>query len=68
MHLAAALNVPGKSFPMLLETFPWLSYFPSAPWMRGMTRRRSSRGFFFFLAKEAAEVRFAFQALTLKGR
>ncbi|ORY79768.1 putative cytochrome P450 [Leucosporidium creatinivorum] len=57
MHLAAALNVPGKSFPMLLETFPFLSYFPRrlAPWMRGMSRRRSSRGFFFFLAKEAAE-------------
>jgi hypothetical protein len=22
MHLAAALNVPGKTFPMLMETFP----------------------------------------------
>src|SRR3569833_2406046 len=40
MHLAADLNVPGKSLPMLMETFPWLARFPAAlaPWKRGLTR------------------------------
>ena len=28
MHRAAALNVPGKTFPMLMETFPCKPYQP----------------------------------------
>ncbi|EJT98951.1 cytochrome P450 [Dacryopinax primogenitus] len=57
MQRAAELNVPGKTFPMLLETFPILSYFPPeiAPWMHGL-RRGGGRayGFFYALAEEAA--------------
>lgn len=54
MHLAADLNVPGKSFPMLMETFPFLSKFPNsiAPWKHGLGRKRSFH-FFYALADEA---------------
>jgi hypothetical protein len=31
MHRAAALNVPGKTFPMLMETFPCKFIFTSSP-------------------------------------
>lgn len=56
MHLAADLNVPGKSFPMLMETFPWLARFPNAiaPWKRGLGRKRGFN-FFYALADEAAQ-------------
>lgn len=55
MQLAAELNVPGKTFPMLMETFPWLAKFPNAiaPWKHGLGRKRSF-GFFYALAEEAA--------------
>jgi cytochrome P450 len=54
MHLAADLNVPGKSFPMLMETFPWLSRVPNmiAPWKKGLGKKRSFT-FFYALADEA---------------
>ncbi|ROV93217.1 hypothetical protein VMCG_08694 [Cytospora schulzeri] len=54
MQLAAELNVPGKTFPMLMETFPFLAKFPNyiAPWKHGLGRKRSS-GFFYALADEA---------------
>ncbi|KUI63565.1 Cytochrome P450 1A1 [Cytospora mali] len=54
MQLAAELNVPGKTFPMLMETFPLLARFPNAiaPWKHGLGRNRSS-GFFYALADEA---------------
>ncbi|KAI1440812.1 cytochrome P450 [Annulohypoxylon stygium] len=56
MHLAADLNVPGKSFPMLMETFPWLAKFPNeiAPWKYGLGKKGSFH-FFYALADEAAE-------------
>ncbi|CAK7200471.1 hypothetical protein SEUCBS139899_003167 [Sporothrix eucalyptigena] len=61
MHLAADLNVPGKSFPMLLETFPILAKFPRwAPWFRGLGNRGPQKGghyFFHTLAQEAIEQR-----------
>ncbi|KAJ0118558.1 hypothetical protein J7T55_012810 [Diaporthe amygdali] len=55
MQLAAELNVPGKTFPMLMETFPFLAKFPNAiaPWKHGLGRKRG-RGFFYALAEEAA--------------
>ncbi|MCJ1396871.1 hypothetical protein MMC11_000061 [Xylographa trunciseda] len=59
MQKAAELNVPGKSFPMLMETFPILARFPTAiaPWKKGMggPRGPASRGmqFFYALAEEA---------------
>ncbi|MCJ1438484.1 hypothetical protein MMC27_007874 [Xylographa pallens] len=59
MQKAAELNVPGKSFPMLMETFPILARFPNAiaPWKKGMggPRGPASRGmqFFYALAEEA---------------
>ncbi|ORY09996.1 cytochrome P450 [Clohesyomyces aquaticus] len=58
MHRAADLNVPGKSFPMLMETFPILAKVPTefAPWKHGLgARRTTGRGhdFFYTLAKEA---------------
>lgn len=54
MQLAAELNVPGKTFPMLMETFPWLAKFPNAiaPWKHGLGGNRSF-GFFYALAAEA---------------
>ncbi|KAJ2894787.1 uncharacterized protein MKZ38_007216 [Zalerion maritima] len=58
MQLAADLNVPGKSFPMLMETFPILAKFPrSMPWMKGLGSRGQQGGnyFFYSLAKEALE-------------
>ncbi|KAK4447170.1 hypothetical protein QBC34DRAFT_132784 [Podospora aff. communis PSN243] len=61
MQLAADLNVPGKSFPMLLETFPILAKFPSfMPWFKGLGSRRNQppgKGHYFFytLAEEAVE-------------
>jgi cytochrome P450 len=56
MHLAADLNVPGKRFPMLMESFPILSKFPNeiAPWKYGLGRKRAFP-FFFALADEAAK-------------
>ncbi|ORY66159.1 cytochrome P450 [Pseudomassariella vexata] len=55
MHLAADLNVPGKSFPMLMETFPLLAKVPNAiaPWKHGLGRKRGFP-FFYALADEAA--------------
>lgn len=55
MQLAAELNVPGKTFPMLMETFPWLARFPNAiaPWKYGLGKKRSF-SFFYALAHEAA--------------
>ncbi|KAK8232213.1 cytochrome P450 [Phyllosticta capitalensis] len=59
MQLAAILNVPAKSFPMLMETFPILAKFPPeiAPWKRGLGARRKGGNHIFFhsLAKEALE-------------
>ncbi|KAK0629409.1 cytochrome P450 [Bombardia bombarda] len=58
MQLAADLNVPGKSFPMLLETFPILAKFPRfMPWFRGVLGRSQKGGHYFFhtLAQEAVE-------------
>ncbi|KAI0475373.1 cytochrome P450 [Xylariaceae sp. FL0804] len=56
MHLAADLNVPGKRFPMLMETFPWLARVPTAlaPWKHGLGRKRGMN-FFYALAHEAVE-------------
>lgn len=56
MQKAAELNVPGKSFPMLFETFPLLarlppSLFPSL--FQGLGRRRRGQEFFYTLAEEA---------------
>jgi cytochrome P450 len=56
MHRAADLNVPGTSFPMLMETFPILAKFPNwmAPWKHGLRGVKSGQpNFFYFLAKEA---------------
>ena len=55
MQHAAELNVPGKSFPMLMETFPILAKFPNwmAPWKKGLGSRRG-RNFFYALAEEAS--------------
>ncbi|KAF2005631.1 cytochrome P450 [Amniculicola lignicola CBS 123094] len=60
MHHAAALNVPGKTFPMLMETFPILAKVPTeyAPWKYGLgSKRKSHRGhdFYYSLAQEANE-------------
>lgn len=54
MQLAAELNVPGKTFPMLMETFPVLAKFPNAiaPWKHGLGRKRGM-GFFYAVAEEA---------------
>ncbi|KAK6842968.1 hypothetical protein PG995_001982 [Apiospora arundinis] len=56
MHVAADLNVPGKTFPMLMETFPALARFPNAiaPWKHGLGRKRG-RHFFYALADEVRE-------------
>lgn len=58
MQKAAELNVPGKEFPMLFETFPFLtrlppSLFPSL--FHGLGRRRRGQEFFYALADEARE-------------
>ncbi|KAK1759960.1 hypothetical protein QBC47DRAFT_338479 [Echria macrotheca] len=58
MQLAADLNVPGTSFPMLLETFPILAKFPRfMPWFKGLGSRSQKGGHYFFytLAQEALE-------------
>ncbi|KAI0136155.1 cytochrome P450 [Xylariales sp. AK1849] len=56
MQLAADLNVPGKKFPMLMESFPFLARFPNsiAPWKHGMGRK-GAFPFFYALADEAAK-------------
>ncbi|KAL2012154.1 hypothetical protein VTN00DRAFT_4872 [Thermoascus crustaceus] len=57
MQRAADLNVPGKKFPMLMETFPILAKFPNqiAPWKHGLGAGRGrGRSFFYALAEEAA--------------
>ncbi|KAL2864126.1 cytochrome P450 [Aspergillus lucknowensis] len=57
MQRAAELNVPGKSFPMLMETFPFLAKFPNwmAPWKKGLVNGKGrGRPFFYALAEEAA--------------
>ncbi|KAF2834780.1 putative cytochrome P450 [Patellaria atrata CBS 101060] len=57
MHKAADLNVPGKTFPMMIETFPVLAKVPEkwAPWRKGLGDRRRKGGHYFFhsLADEA---------------
>ncbi|KAL1649163.1 hypothetical protein SLS58_001737 [Diplodia intermedia] len=57
MHLAADLNVPGKTFPVLMETFPFLARFPNeiAPWKHGLGARgrKGAHKFFHALASEA---------------
>ena len=56
MQLGAELNVPGKSFPMLFETFPFLAKLPRSLFPRlfsGMGRRRRGQDFFYALADEA---------------
>ncbi|KAK3075832.1 hypothetical protein LTR53_000534 [Teratosphaeriaceae sp. CCFEE 6253] len=56
MQKAAELNVPGRTFPMLFETFPWMSRLsPSLfPWIfKGLGRRRRGQEFFYTLAEEA---------------
>ncbi|KAF1935186.1 cytochrome P450 [Clathrospora elynae] len=60
MHRAASLNVPGKKFPMVMETFPALALVPTAyaPWKHGLgSKMISYRGhdFFYALASEANE-------------
>lgn len=60
MQKAAELNVPGRSFPMLFETFPFLSHLRGCsrmlPWMfQGLGRRRRGRQFFYALAEEARQ-------------
>ncbi|KAK1835637.1 putative cytochrome P450 E-class, group I [Podospora conica] len=56
MQLAADLNVPGKTFPMLLETFPILAKAPRfMPYFRSLGTRSQKSGHYFFhtLALEA---------------
>ncbi|GAB7354615.1 hypothetical protein MBLNU459_g5053t1 [Dothideomycetes sp. NU459] len=55
MHRAADLNVPGKSFPMIMETFPWLARFPRriAPWLKPFGKGARGNDFFYALADEA---------------
>lgn len=58
MQKAAELNVPGKSFPMLFETFPYLSHlsprlFPAL--FQGLGRRRRGQDFFYALAEETQQ-------------
>ncbi|KAL4805906.1 cytochrome P450 [Aspergillus unguis] len=61
MHKAAELNVPGKRFPMLMESFPFLAKFPNciAPWKHGLGGSSGGKGrgrpFFYALAEEAAQ-------------
>lgn len=56
MQRAAELNVPGKSFPMLIETFPWIARLPTSWFPRifqGLGKRSKGTAFFFALADEA---------------
>ncbi|KAH8787271.1 putative cytochrome P450, partial [Hyaloscypha finlandica] len=58
MQRAAELNVPGKTFPMLMETFPFLARFPTsiAPWKHGLGKPNSrGRSFYYSLAEEARD-------------
>ncbi|KAJ5669507.1 cytochrome P450 monooxygenase [Penicillium macrosclerotiorum] len=58
MQRAAELNVPGKTFPMLMESFPFLARFPNwmAPWKQGLGGGQGrGRPFFYALAEEAAQ-------------
>ena len=60
MQKAAELNVPGKSFPMLFETFPILARLPRDlfPWLfQGMGTRKRGQHFFYELANEAHQQR-----------
>lgn len=58
MQKAADLNVPGRSFPMLFETFPYLARLPRT-WFpalfQGLGRRQRGQQFFHALAEEAHE-------------
>ncbi|KAL4967681.1 cytochrome P450 [Aspergillus stella-maris] len=57
MQRAAELNVPGNTFPMLMESFPFLAKFPNsiAPWKHGLGGGQGrGRPFFYALAEEAA--------------
>lgn len=47
----------GKSFPMLMETFPILAKVPNviAPWKKGLGGRARGPDLFYNLAKEANE-------------
>ena len=58
MQRAAELNVPGTTFPMLLETFPVLAWFPNwmAPWKHGLGGNKGrGRNFYYALAEEAVK-------------
>ncbi|OQE26419.1 hypothetical protein PENSTE_c005G02044 [Penicillium steckii] len=58
MQRAAELNVPGKTFPMLMESFPFLARFPNwmAPWKQGLGKGQGrGRPFFYALAEEAVK-------------
>ncbi|KAK5046344.1 hypothetical protein LTR84_008488 [Exophiala bonariae] len=58
MQKAAELNVPGKTFPMLLETYPFLARFPNwmAPWKHGLGGGKGrGRSFYYALAEEAVQ-------------
>ncbi|KAK3721978.1 hypothetical protein LTR37_002794 [Vermiconidia calcicola] len=56
MQKAADLNVPGKTFPMLFETFPLLARLPP-DWFpllfQGLGKRRRGQQFFYALTEEA---------------
>ena len=56
MQRAAELNVPGKTFPMLMESFPFLARFPTeiAPWKCGLGKKQGIN-FFYSIAEEANE-------------
>ncbi|KIW22330.1 uncharacterized protein PV07_12227 [Cladophialophora immunda] len=57
MQKAADLNVPGKTFPLLMETFPVLAKFPNwmAPWKHGLGGGKGrGKSFYYALADEAA--------------
>ncbi|KAK5175142.1 uncharacterized protein LTR77_000279 [Saxophila tyrrhenica] len=56
MQKAADLNVPGKTFPMLFETFPYLARLPPDLFpalFQGLGKRRRGQEFFHALAEEA---------------
>ena len=58
MQRAAELNVPGTTFPMLLETFPFLARFPNwmAPWKHELGGNKGrGRNFYYALAEEAVK-------------
>lgn len=55
MQRAAELNVPGKTFPMVMETFPVLAKLPKtiAPWLKPFGSGGRGTNFFYALADEA---------------